>query len=120
MRLRFALLVTGVAVLGGLALHAQPQKAVVPATTASDPYAWLEDVTGEKAMAWVRARNAESAKELEGGDTFSTLQADILEILDSDARITYVSKAGAYYYNFWRDAKNPRGVWRRTTLEEYR
>ena len=27
---------------------------------------------------------------------------------------------GACYYNFWRDAKNPRGLWRRTTLDEYR
>ena len=27
---------------------------------------------------------------------------------------------GAHYYNFWRDAEHPRGVWRRTTLESYR
>jgi prolyl oligopeptidase len=27
---------------------------------------------------------------------------------------------GAYYYNFWRDKNNPQGVWRRTTLAEYR
>jgi prolyl oligopeptidase len=120
MKLRLALLVTGAALVGGLALHAQPQKAVVPATAAGDPYAWLEDVSGEKAMAWVRARNAESAKELEVGKTFTALEADILTVLDSDARIPYVSKSGAYYYNFWRDAKNPRGVWRQTTLEEYR
>ena len=120
MKLRFALLVTCVALLGGLALHAQPQKAVAPAITASDLYAWLEDVNGEKATAWVRARNAESAKELETGTTFAPLQAAILKILDSAARIPYVSKSGAYYYNYWRDAKSPRGVWRRTTMEEYR
>jgi prolyl oligopeptidase len=39
---------------------------------------------------------------------------------DSSARIPYVSKRGAFYYNFWRDAKNPKGLWRRTTFEEYR
>ena len=44
----------------------------------------------------------------------------ILEILDSDARIPTIQKVGRYYYNFWRDAKNPRGLWRRTTLDEYR
>jgi len=44
----------------------------------------------------------------------------ILDILDADARIPYVEKLGPWYYNFWRDAKNPRGLWRRTTLEEYR
>ena len=31
-----------------------------------------------------------------------------------------ISKIGPYYYNFWQDAKNPRGLWRRTTLDEYR
>ena len=31
-----------------------------------------------------------------------------------------IQKLGPYYYNFWRDAKNPRGLWRRTTLDEYR
>jgi prolyl oligopeptidase len=117
MRSRFALVVTGAALLAGLVVHAQTQKA---APAANDPYAWLEDVGGDKAMTWVRARNAESAKELESSDSFKALQAGILEILDSNARIPYVSKAGAYYYNFWRDAKNPRGVWRRTTLPEYR
>ena len=120
MKSKLALFVSGVALLGGLALHAQQQKAAAPPPATNDPYVWLEDVTGDKAMAWVRARNAESAKELETGETFKTLQADILKILDSDARIPYVSKSGAYYYNFWRDAKNPRGIWRRTTLEEYR
>jgi prolyl oligopeptidase len=120
MKTQLAVLLSGVALLGGLVLYAQQQKAAAPAATTNDPYIWLEDVTGDKAMAWVRARNAESAKELESGETFKTLEADILKILDSDARIPYVSKEGPYYYNFWRDAKNPRGLWRRTTLEEYR
>ena len=44
----------------------------------------------------------------------------MLEILDSNARIPFVSKRGEYYYNFWRDKTNERGLWRRTTLEEYR
>jgi prolyl oligopeptidase len=84
-----------------------------------DPYLWLEDVTGERALEWARARNAESAKALETGD-FAALEKRILDILDSDARIPYVEKLGPWYYNFWRDAKNPRGLWRRTTLDEYR
>jgi prolyl oligopeptidase len=120
MKSQLALFASAAALLGGLVLHAQQQKPAGPAGTADDPYVWLEDVTGDRAMAWVRARNAESAKELESGGNFATLQADILKILDSDARIPYVSKSGAYYYNLWRDAKNPRGLWRRTTLEEYR
>ncbi|MEO8739630.1 MAG: prolyl oligopeptidase family serine peptidase [Casimicrobiaceae bacterium] len=84
-----------------------------------DPYLWLEDVAGEKALAWTRARNAESANALEAGD-FKALEHRILGILDSDARIPLVEKRGHQYYNFWKDAKNSRGLWRRTSLGEYR
>src|SRR5262245_28576822 len=48
------------------------------------------------------------------------MRAEALEILDTDARIPYVRRRGKYLYNFWRDAENPRGLWRRTTLESYR
>ena len=85
-----------------------------------DPHLWLEEVTGDKALAWVKARNAESTAALTENDAFRTLNHRLLQILDSDARIPFVSKAGNYYYNFWRDATHTRGVWRRTTLEEYR
>jgi prolyl oligopeptidase len=88
-------------------------------TAADDPYLWLEDINGEKSLTWVRERNAESEKEL-GGESFKQLETGILKILDSEAKIPYVSKKGNYFYNFWKDAKNPRGLWRRTTLEEYR
>ena len=85
-----------------------------------DPYLWLEDITGEKALAWVKARNAESAQELAEAPGFAALKADLLKILDSKERIPSISKKGPYFYNFWRDEKNPRGLWRRTTLSEYR
>jgi prolyl oligopeptidase len=87
---------------------------------ADDPYAWLEDVTGPKPLEWVKQRNAESTVELTQTSLFGALNQRILEILDSDARIPAIEKLGSFYYNFWRDAKNPRGLWRRTTLEEYR
>jgi prolyl oligopeptidase len=91
-----------------------------PAPEPDDPHRWLEDVTGEKALAWVRERNAESAKALTGGEAFTALERRILSILDSKERIPLVSKIGDHVYNFWRDAANPKGVWRRTTLAEYR
>jgi prolyl oligopeptidase len=87
---------------------------------AGDPYEWLEEVTGAKPLAWVKERNAESTGELTRSALFQALNRRILEILDSDARIPTIEKLGPFYYNFWRDAKNPRGLWRRTTLEEYR
>lgn len=84
-----------------------------------DSWQWLEDVTGEKALDWVRARNKVSQAALESDPGFGKLKSDLLAILDSDARIPMVSKHGDYFYNFWRDKKNPRGLWRRTTMEEY-
>ena len=85
-----------------------------------DSRLWLEDVTGDRALAWVRERNAESTAELTKPDAFRTLEGRILSVLDSNAKIPMVSKLGPYYYNFWKDAKNKRGLWRRTTLDEYR
>lgn len=84
-----------------------------------DPYLWLEDVTGDEALNWVRARNEPTVAEF-GGDDFEAMRAEALEVLDTDTRIPYVRRRGDYLYNFWRDADNPRGLWRRTTLDSYR
>src|SRR3954468_24541546 len=86
----------------------------------ADPNQWLEDVTGEKPLAWVKELNTQSTEELTKLPQFKELNDRLLKILDSDQRIPLISKAGPYYYNFWRDASNRRGLWRRTTLEEYR
>lgn len=89
-----------------------------PAHT-DDPYLWLEDVTGDDALAWVREHNAPTVAEL-SGERFEQMRAEALEVLDTDARIPYVRRRGEYLYNFWRDAANQKGLWRRTTLESYR
>ena len=87
--------------------------------TAADQYAWLEDVEGDDALAWVRARNDEATAALTGPG-FDDLREGILAVLDSDAKIPAVAKAGELYYNVWRDAAHERGLWRRTTLASYR
>jgi len=85
-----------------------------------DSYLWLEEVMGERALAWVRERNMTSTAALTKSEGFTALNDRLLRIMDSDDRIPMVSKAGDHYYNFWRDGRNKRGLWRRTTLEEYR
>jgi len=85
-----------------------------------DPYLWLEEVTDETALDWVRERNAETVAELTGGERFTALRDGIREVLDADNRIPYVRRRGPHLYNFWQDAAHPRGLWRRTTLERYR
>ncbi len=88
--------------------------------TPADPYQWLEDVTGERSLAWVRARNAESEGTLQAAPGFAQLKASLREVLDSREQIPYVKRLGNQLYNLWKDASNPRGLWRRTTLAEYR
>ena len=112
-------LVASTAVFAAPALAAQ-QEDTVAETTPADPYLWLEDVTGDKPLAWAKQQNARTDAELAQGPEFAKLQSEILAILDSDANIPYVGKMGDYYYNFWKDAEHERGLWRRTTLEEYR
>lgn len=109
-------LAAGVAVLAGaFDAHAQTEEATV-----SDPYQWLEAVEDAKALDWVRAENAKTEAELASTPEFRRLEAEILAILDSDAKIPVVEKIGDWYYNFWKDKDHERGIWRRTTLEEYR
>jgi prolyl oligopeptidase len=84
-----------------------------------DPFLWLEDVTGDAALGWVRAHNEPTLAEL-CDDQFEEMRREALEVLDTDSRIPYVRRRGEFLYNFWRDAANPRGLWRRTTLESYR
>ncbi len=88
--------------------------------TSDDPYLWLENVSGEKALNWVRSQNAVSQKELESLPEFELTRKRILNILDSKEKIPYVAKHGPWYYNFWRDEQHVRGLWRRTTLAEFK
>ncbi len=90
------------------------------ATPPSDPALWLNDVESAKAMQWVNEQNARSTQELAQSAEFKTLNERFLGILNSNERIPNISKIGDRYYNFWRDATHERGIWRRTTLEEYR
>ena len=86
---------------------------------ADDPYLWLEDIDGDAALAWVRERNETTIAEF-SDQRFEQMRTEALAVLDTDTRIPYVRRRGEYLYNVWRDAANPRGLWRRTTLASYR
>ncbi|HEX7078640.1 MAG TPA: prolyl oligopeptidase family serine peptidase [Candidatus Eisenbacteria bacterium] len=90
------------------------------AAVSSDPWLWLENVKGKRALAWVDRQDKECVATLTRSKEYTDLKTRLLDVLDSDARLPYVGRIGDRYYNFWRDAKHPRGLWRRTTLEEYR
>ena len=84
-----------------------------------DPYFWLEEVEAEQALEWVEEQNAESLGHLEALATFQPIYDRNLEIYNSDERYASPSVLGDFIYNYWKDATNTRGLWRRTTLENY-
>ncbi len=107
--------------LSGMASAKPPAASQAPAASAAadDPYLWLENVHGAKSLDWVHAQNAVTKQAFMESPEFDKTRGGILEVLDSEARIPYVSRMGDYLYNFWQDKAHPRGIWRRTTLAEY-
>jgi prolyl oligopeptidase len=89
-------------------------------TSPADPYQWLEDVTSERSLDWVHAQNAVTTKALEQSPFYTEIRARYLSILNSDARIPAVHQYGNFLYNFWQDEHHTRGIWRRTTMEQYK
>jgi len=84
-----------------------------------DPFFWLEEIEGERAMEWVLAQNELARAELQAVPAYQSLYDNTLEILTSTARIAYPSILGDMLYNFWTDADHPRGIFRRTTWNAY-
>ncbi len=85
-----------------------------------EQYQWLEEVQGEKALAWAKEHNAKSTKVLEARPEYKAIYKRTLEILDSKEKIPMPRLLGDTIYNFWRDDAHERGIWRRTTLASYR
>ncbi len=84
-----------------------------------DPFLWLEEVDGERALEWVEKTNENSVAEITAHPDFQSLNDRCLAVYDSDEKIAYVSFKGDFVYNFWKDAEHVRGLVRRTSLESY-
>jgi prolyl oligopeptidase len=98
-----------------LAISARAQQP----SDADDKYIWLEDVSSARSMAWVKAENERTAKVLEGDPRYAAYDADALKIASDPSRLPMPEIVGNDIYNFWRDAKNPHGLFRKTTLADY-
>jgi prolyl oligopeptidase len=84
-----------------------------------DPYLWLEEVEGERALTWVREQNARSLAVLEGDARFAQLHADALALANSQDRLPLGGIQEGYYYNFWQDAEHVRGIYRRARVADF-
>ena len=93
--------------------------AAQPQAEAADPYLWLEEVEGERALAWVEAENARSLPVLENDPRYPALLNAALDVAQSRDRLATGQVRGGYLYNFWQDETHVRGVWRRARLDGY-
>jgi len=85
----------------------------------SDPYIWLENVNGAKPMAWVHEHNAKTQAALEADPRYQQYYNEALQIAQAEDRIPSGDFIGGKIYNFWQDANHVRGIWRRTSVDDY-
>jgi prolyl oligopeptidase len=83
-----------------------------------DPHLWLEEIDGPAPLAWVEQQNARTLARF-GGPAFTADSDRLAAIFDRPDNIPYVTRRNGLLFNFWQDAQHPRGLWRRTTLEEF-
>ena len=84
-----------------------------------DPYLWLEEVEGKKSLAWVEEQNEETFTRYTETNAFKEKYERIKKDLNDDERIPSAYYQNGEMYNFWRDEKNVRGVWRKTSFKSY-
>jgi len=88
--------------------------------TPEDPFIWLEDAHGARAMAWVEAENAKTTAVIESDPRFETLYNDAKTIAEAKDRIPEPNMLGGRVWNFWQDADHQHGIWRQTSLPDFK
>lgn len=89
-------------------------------SSTDDEFLWLEELQSKRSLQWVQKENQRTMARFALGKDFWHIEREVLDILNKDTWIPWVSKYGDYYYNFWQDQANPLGLLRRTSIDEYR
>jgi prolyl oligopeptidase len=84
-----------------------------------DPYLWLEEIEGTKALAWAEDQVKRTLQRF-GGARHEESRDALIAIYDRPDKIPAIVRWGGLVYNFWVDRDHVRGLWRRTALESYR
>lgn len=102
---------------------AAPVHAAKPAAretvAATDPYEWLESTDSARVVEWVSRQNQSTLQILAKDPRYPRTESEMRAILSAKDRLPYPHLRGGWVYNFWQDAKHPRGVWRRARTEDY-
>ena len=85
----------------------------------ADPYLWLEEVEGEKALDWARAQNKISDEAFKTQPLYAELRDRFLEVFNDKERVIYPDMVGNNVYNLWQDETNERGLWRRMSKDDF-
>jgi prolyl oligopeptidase len=86
---------------------------------ATDPYLWLEEVDGKRALAWARTQNERTLAKLQADPRFDRFQADARRVLEARDRIADPVLMAGTVYNFWQDDRHVRGLLRRSDWASY-
>ncbi|MGI9377528.1 MAG: prolyl oligopeptidase family serine peptidase [Tsuneonella suprasediminis] len=110
---RRILALAGVAAIAPLLIAATAQS--------GDPYVWLEDIHGEKALAAVDKWNAETMAALTAAPTYEKDRVEAKAIMDDDAQIAEPGQVmGDVVTNLWQDARHTHGLWREASLASFK
>ncbi|WP_371416706.1 prolyl oligopeptidase family protein [Sphingosinicella sp. BN140058] len=116
---RFLFSAASLVLLAASAPPAQPPVAAQAA--AEDPFLWLEEIEGDRALAQVKTWNAATEDMLTKDPKFDAYRSRARAILDDEQQIATPDQVvGDRVLNLWRDANNPRGLWRVSPLPAYR
>lgn len=85
-----------------------------------DPNLWLEDIHGEKALAWVKTENGKTLARLESDKRYGAYRREALRIFTAKDRIAIPEFREGGVDNVWQDDAHPHGVWRHSPLGPYR
>ena len=110
----------GASSAGAQTASSPPAATPAAAVGADDPFLWLEDVNGTRAMDWVKAENAKTLSVLQNDPRFASFNATARRIGEAKDRIPFPQFVNGRIYNFWQDAAHVRGVWRTISLASYR
>src|SRR4051812_18811724 len=95
--------------------------ATAPSNPGADPYVYMEEAEGAKALDFAKAENARSLPQLQNDPRYAGLHAEALKIATAKDRIPGVYLAGdGSLRDFWQDQEHVQGVWRTTTVASYR
>ena len=104
----------------GAAAVAVATAGVAQTAASDDPYLWLEEIEGTRAIEQVKKWNAATEALLTVAPEYEPARKRALAILDDDQQIAAPEDViGESVTNLWRDAKNPRGLWRVASLSSY-